>query len=41
MRRVREEDGCWEVYAMASDGKKAELYFAPATGELVSKGKDD
>lgn len=34
VRKVQEEDGCWEVKGM-KDGKRVEAYFDPVTAELV------
>ena len=34
IRKVDEEDGCWEVKGM-KDGKRVEDYFDPVTAELV------
>ncbi len=33
--KVKEEDGCWEVYAKKADGSKLELFFNPVTLDLV------
>lgn len=34
IRKVDQEDGCWEVKGM-KDGKRVEDYFDPVTAELV------
>jgi hypothetical protein len=34
VRKVQQEDGCWEVKGM-KDGKRVEAYFDPVTAELV------
>lgn len=34
VRKVQEEDGCWEVKGM-KDGKRVEAYFDPVSAELV------
>jgi hypothetical protein len=34
VRKVAEEDGCWEVKGK-KDGKRVEDYFDPVTAELV------
>lgn len=34
VRKVGEEDGCWEVKG-TKDGKRVEVYFDPKTGEIV------
>lgn len=41
VRRVQEEDGCWEVYAITADGKRAEVYLEPTTGTVVAQNIDD
>ncbi|MBS8272350.1 PepSY domain-containing protein [Thalassospira tepidiphila] len=37
VRKIKEDDGCYEVYAIKADGKKIEAYFNPATFELVKE----
>nr|WP_303047734.1 PepSY domain-containing protein [Thalassospira sp. HF15] len=37
VRKIKEDDGCYEVYAIKADGKKVEAYFNPATFELVKE----
>lgn len=32
VRRMKEDGGCWEVYATQPDGKRVEAYFHPTTG---------
>ncbi len=32
--------GCYEIYGHTADGKKAEVYFNPVTGEIVEKNVD-
>jgi hypothetical protein len=34
VRKVKEEDGCYEAYAM-KDGKRAEIFLNPKTLEVV------
>jgi hypothetical protein len=41
VREVGEEDGVYEVYAMDKDGKRAELYVHPVTGEILKRGGDN
>lgn len=36
---VKEEDGCYEVYAKDADGHRVEIFFDPATFEEM--GSDD
>ncbi len=31
VRRIKEDGGCYEVYALDSDGKRVEAYFHPVT----------
>jgi len=35
VRRVKREDGCYEVYATNKDGKRMELYINPVSGKIV------
>lgn len=35
VRKVKKEDGCWEVKGYDKNGKRIEAYFDPATGEVV------
>lgn len=35
VRKIKEDDGCFEAYAITADGKKVEAYFNPATFELA------
>ena len=37
VRKIKEDEGCYEVYAVKADGKKVEAYFNPATFELVKE----
>lgn len=41
VRRVKIEDTCYEIYAVAKDGKKSEIYLNPVTGELVGNSQGD
>ncbi|MCF8474092.1 MAG: PepSY domain-containing protein [Emcibacter sp.] len=34
VRKIEEEDGCYEAYAL-KDGKKIEIYINPKTGDFV------
>ncbi len=38
-RKVKTEDGCYEVYAVGDNGKLVEIYMNPVTGAIV-KTKD-
>lgn len=40
IRRIKVEDGCYEVYAMSADGKRIEKSFNPATLAPVADGDD-
>ena len=35
VRRVKEDGGCWEVYAKNAEGERVEAYFHPVTLEPV------
>ncbi len=35
VRRIKREDGCYEVYAISRDGAKVELYMHPTSGDIV------
>ena len=35
VRNIKEDEGCFEAYAITDEGKKVEAYFNPATFELV------
>lgn len=41
VRRVKAEDGCYEVYAIDANGMKAEVLFNPVTGDKVGADMDD
>ena len=41
VRRVKVEDGCYEVYGIDAKGMKAEIYMNPVTGETVRVKSDD
>lgn len=41
IRRIKTEDGCYEVYAIDDKGDRAEAYVDPATLEIVRKKIDD
>ena len=32
--------GCYEIYGYNADGRKAEVYFNPVTGEIVEENVD-
>lgn len=35
VRIVQEEHGCWEVKGLDAEGARVEVYFHPATAEVV------
>ena len=39
MRRIKEDGGCCEVYALDDKGKRVEAYFHPVTLEPVPTKK--
>lgn len=41
VRSIKAEDGCLEAYAIDKDGKRAEVYFHPTTGEVLQVKADD
>jgi len=41
VRRVKVENGCYEVYAISPAGQKVEALFHPVTGELVNGSDKD
>jgi hypothetical protein len=38
VRRIKEDGGCYEVYGLDAQGKRAEAYFHPVTLEPVATG---
>ncbi len=41
IRRIKVENGCYEVYAIDADGNRKESYFDPRTLKPVGTDKDD
>lgn len=41
VRRVKVEKGCYELYAVDKQGRRAELYMNPVSGEIVQSKADD
>ena len=41
VRKIKKDEGCFEVYAITADGKKIEAYFNPASFEIVKQNKED
>ena len=35
VRRIKVEDSCYELYAIAKDGKRSEILLNPVTGEKI------
>lgn len=41
VKRIKTEDGCYEVYAFDKDGKRTEAYFDPKSLQMLRKKSDD
>lgn len=41
VRSVEADDGCYEVYAIGTDGKRSELTYDPMTGDLLETDHDE
>ncbi|MEQ9491638.1 MAG: PepSY domain-containing protein [Alphaproteobacteria bacterium] len=41
VKRIKAEDGCYEVYAFNQDGKRVEAYFDPKSLEMMKNKSDD
>lgn len=41
VRRVKVDDGCYELYALDKNGAKVELYLDPVTAAVVRTESDD
>ena len=41
VNRIKEDGGCYEVYAIDGDGERVEAYFHPVTLEPVPMEDDD
>jgi hypothetical protein len=41
VRRIKEDGGCYEVYALDDKGQRAEVYFHPRTLAPVPRGAKD
>jgi hypothetical protein len=39
IRRIKEDGGCYEVYAIDAAGKRIEVYFHPLTFDVVPTSK--
>jgi len=40
VRRIKVEDSCYEVYAIAKGGKRSEILRNPVTGEIVGNERN-
>lgn len=40
VKRVKTDDGCYEVYAITPDGRRVEAYFNPKTLDQVASKED-
>ncbi|MCB1754878.1 MAG: PepSY domain-containing protein [Gammaproteobacteria bacterium] len=41
VRKIKVEDGCYEVYAKDAQGKKVELFMHPVSAEVVKTEVED
>ncbi|MCK5777599.1 MAG: PepSY domain-containing protein [Rhodospirillales bacterium] len=41
VKRIKTDDGCYEVYAFDKDGNRVEASFDPKSLEMLRKKKDD
>ncbi|MFZ1813871.1 MAG: PepSY domain-containing protein [Rhizobiaceae bacterium] len=41
VRRLKVEDGCYEIYGIDASGNRVETYFHPASGAVVRTKIDD
>jgi hypothetical protein len=41
VRRIKTDDGCYEVYGFDKDGRRMETYFDPRTLAVVYGGEED
>ncbi|MBN1237972.1 MAG: PepSY domain-containing protein [Gammaproteobacteria bacterium] len=41
IRRIKTDDGCYEVYGFDKDGRRMEAYFNPETFAMVRGQEDD
>ena len=41
VRKIEIDDGCYEIYALDSNGMRIEAYIHPATAAIVAKKYDD
>ena len=38
IKKFKVDGNCYEMYGKTRDGKRAEVYFNPVSGEIVQKG---
>lgn len=41
VRRIKTDEGCYEVYGFDKDGRRMETYFNPKTFAMIRNGEDD
>jgi hypothetical protein len=41
IRRIKTDDGCYEVYGFDKDGRRMETYFDPKTLVVVDQDEDE
>ena len=41
VKRIKTDDGCYEVYAIDKDGNRIEAYFDPKSLKMLRKKSDD
>ncbi len=41
VKRIKTEDGCYEVYGYDKDGKRVEAYFDPKSLKMMKNKSDD
>ncbi len=41
VKKLKVEDGCYELYAIDKDGKRVEAYMHPGNGDIVKMKYDD
>lgn len=40
VKKIKTEDGCYEVYALKADGKRIEAHFDPKSFKMVKSEED-
>lgn len=41
VRRIKSDDGCYEVYGLDDKGRRVEAYFNPKTFDIVKNKEED